>query len=116
MSRLRFVAATMRTLTSTLRTPPTRKNVRVSIARDNFRHGGLALDLRPQSLIVNAQVSLFGSLPDAHIELVDAIRLGEVIIRAELHRFDRGLDRTLAGQHDYFRGVRAFVYAPQQLH
>ena len=67
-------------------------------------------------MIVNAQVSLFGSLPDAHIELVDAIRLGEVIIRAELHRLDRGLDRTLAGQHDYFRGVRAFVHAPQQLH
>ena len=40
-------------------------------------------------------------------KLADAVRLGQVVVGAELHRLDRGFDRRLAGEHDHLGRVLA---------
>ena len=67
-------------------------------------------------MIVDAQVAFFGGLAHAHIELVNAVGLGQIIIGAVLHGFDGGFDRALTGEHDYFRRVRSFMNAAQEFH
>ena len=82
---------------------------------DDFRHLRVAaLKLRAQALIVDFQLLFFGGLRDQNGKLCDAIRFCQVIIRAELHRFDCRLDRRVPGQHDDFRRILAFFFQAAQ--
>ena len=76
----------------------------------------MPLDLRAQALVINAQAALVGGLAHAHVEFVNTVRLGQVIVGAVLHRFDGGFDRSLSCQHDHFGRIRAFMNAAQQFH
>jgi hypothetical protein len=74
-------------------------------------------DLSAESRIVFLKLMFFCGLIDQRGELRDSIRLCQVIVCAELHRFDRRLDRALTRQHYYLGWIRApFTNAPKQTH
>ena len=54
-----------------------------------------------------------GALED-EVELVEVDGLREEVLRAELHRLDRGLDRPVGGEEDADRGGVLLANLPQQ--
>src|SRR6185437_3925088 len=55
------------------------------------------------------QLMLLPGAAHEHVDLGHAVRLGEIVVGAELHRRDRRLDGAVAGDDDDFRrvGLRA---------
>ena len=75
------------------------------------------LELRAKPLVVDLELLLFSCLCDQRGKFRDAVGLGQIIVSAELHGFDRGFDRGLAGEHDHLGRVLAlFAQAAEQAH
>ena len=46
------------------------------------------------------ELPLLERVADLHLQLVDVERLGQVVVRAEAHRLDRGVGGRKRGDHD----------------
>ena len=58
------------------------------------------LDDLPQVSVLADEALVIQRPLDGELELIDLERLGDVVVRAELHRFDRGFDRLVGGDQD----------------
>ena len=74
------------------------------------------IHLLPQRAIFLLQLPGAERARDQHFDLVEIERLGHKIVGAALHRFDRGIDRTVRRHHDADRRMRQFQRAIDQRH
>src|SRR5581483_1592523 len=59
--------------------------------------------------------ALLGRLANEDVQLLDAGRLGQVVVGPELHGLDRGGDLLEAGHHDHLRALRELLQLAQDL-
>ena len=75
------------------------------VLRDDFGRRVDARQPRLQIAILARELMLLPRAPHEDVDLGHAIRLRHVVVRAELHRVDRRLDRAVAGDDDDLRRI-----------
>ena len=83
--------------------------------RDDVAEAELLLDLALQPRDLAAQRALAERLVGDEQQLLDLERLGDVVVRAELDRADRGLDRAERGDHHDVRRLGQRHHAADQI-
>ena len=83
--------------------------------RDDVVEAELVLDLALQPRDLAAQRALAERLVGDEQQLLDLERLGDVVVRAELDRADRGLDRAERGDHHDVRRLGQRHHAADQV-
>ena len=63
-------------------------------------HAVALVEAAPEVPVFALEVPRLEGLREHHVELVEVDRLREEVLRAELHRLDRGFDRAVGGEHD----------------
>ena len=85
------------------------------VLRHDLRRCLDARQPRLQQRVLARELVLLPRAPHQHVDLRHAIRLGEVVVGAELHRVDRRLDGAVAGDDDDFRRRQLVADLPQHL-
>ena len=73
------------------------------------------VELGPHHHVLPHEPALLGRLADQDVELLDAGRLGQVVVGPELHGLDRGGDLLEAGHHDHLWRLREVLQLAQHL-
>ena len=73
------------------------------------------VELGAHDHVLAHQAGLLGRLADQDVELLDARRLGQVVVGAELHGLDRGGHLLEAGHDDDLWGLREILQLAQHL-
>ena len=85
------------------------------ILRHDLRCTARPLELRLEQYVLAREPALLPRAPHQHVDLRHAIRLGHVVVGAELHRTDGRLDGTVAGDDDHLRRVGICAHLLQHL-
>ena len=85
------------------------------VLRGDLRHATGAIEPRLQHDVLAREAALLPRAPHEHVDLRHAIRLGHVVVRAELHRADGGLDGAVARDDDDLRRIGVGAHLLQHL-